>query len=216
MSSRVAPDVSPSPFSESPPGGTRRFHLSAGARKLGRALLDQQMWCFGRDVSRAAGNLLVEYGFSKEPPPEGINISSRYTLDERESGRGLRLWGFGILYSETDVGAVFLQRRKFTPRSVPDGCTAGVWRAPDMPKCPKPRTKSESETAWRLLAGACAWLSGYEAWVREASGAEYREKCVAAWPKKSVPPEEMVEAWMRLARTVGGGAACEYKDRREK
>jgi hypothetical protein len=158
------------------------------------------MWCLGQDISRAPTNELIEYGFSKEPPPNGMDASSRYVLEERETGREVRLWGFGIVYAEGGVGSLYLERRKFAPRLLPNrSLGTDVWRASEMPKCRKPRAESETTAAWRLLAGVCAWFSDYEAWIRREFGEEYRRRCVSAWPKKSLPAA-MPEAWASLAR----------------
>lgn len=173
--------------------------------KLGRVLLDAQMWCFGRDVVRPSGNVLVAYGFSKERPPEGMNASSCYVRRE-DSMREIRLWGFGAMYSEACVGSLFLERRKFSPKLLANGHLDGmVWRLSDMPPSRKPRSEAEHAASWRLLGGACGWLSRYEAWVRSEYGGEYRRRCIASWPKKAVPADGMAESWMELARYFGGG-----------
>lgn len=172
-------------------------------RKLGRILLDQQMWCLGQDISHASGNMLVAHDFSKEPPPGGTNASSCYVHTEPEYKREVRLWGFGTVYSEGgDIGgSLYLERRKFSPKLLPNArFDRGVWLASEMPRGRTPRTEAESAAAWRLLAGISAWLSGYGSWVRREFGEDYRRRCVAACPKKSVPAERMPEAWASLAR----------------
>lgn len=175
--------------------------VPSDVRKLGRVLLDQQMWCFGRDVSRAAGNALTEYGFSKISPPDEMNAPSCYVRKETEDRRETRLWGFGIVYSEKGVGSLFLERRKFSPRLLAGGrFGGGVWRASDMPRCRMPRSDADTAAAWRLLGGISARLAEYEAWVRDEFGEEYRRRCIASWPKKTVPADGMAESWMELAR----------------
>src|SRR5689334_2275112 len=83
--------------------------------KRGAALFHQQMWCWGCDIRRPEGNLLLMYGFERERPPEGVHGSSSYFL-HTPTERGIRLWGFGLFFTQQGQGSLFLQRYGFAPR----------------------------------------------------------------------------------------------------
>lgn len=179
-----------------------RFHAPSAARKLGRILLDQQMWCWGRDVVRPEGNALLEYGFRRRRPPEGLMAASAYVLCPNP-GQELRLWGFGLLWTEEETGSLFLRRRRFSPRLVsgPEAFEE-VWRAEQTPATLRPRSESDHVLTRRLLKDAFSWIAGYERWAQRTLGADYRELCVTTWRKKSVPAPEMARCWERLARSL--------------
>lgn len=68
--------------------------IPSRTRKYATILLDQQLWCFGCDIRRTAGNLLLEYGFERKRPPISQKGSSCYSLNWQ--GKQILLWGFGI------------------------------------------------------------------------------------------------------------------------
>lgn len=167
-------------------------------RRLGRSLLDQQMWCFGRDIVRREGNLLVEHGFVKSPSPPESAAPSSYSLRAAPGGE-IRLWGFAILYS-SGPWALVLKRGGFSPglvatRRLPDR----VWSLAHLPVPKKPGSEQEIEAARLRLAETFAWLGSYEAWVRKETGIAYRQSCLASWKNAVVPAERMAEAWHNLA-----------------
>lgn len=45
------------------------FRLPKAVEKQGEALLEQQMWCWGGDVRRQEGNLLLAYGCERRSAP---------------------------------------------------------------------------------------------------------------------------------------------------
>src|SRR5687768_12975270 len=46
------------------------FRLPKALEKQGEALLEQQMWCWGCDVRRQEGNLLLAYGCERRASPD--------------------------------------------------------------------------------------------------------------------------------------------------
>lgn len=60
----------------------------------GAELMHQQCWCWGQDVRRPEGNLLLENGFERTRAPEDVSGSFRYWLER--NGTRLALWGFGV------------------------------------------------------------------------------------------------------------------------
>jgi hypothetical protein len=71
--------------------------LPEPVRRHGAELLHLQCWLWGCDIRRAGGNLLLEYGFSRQRPPSGAVGSSAYLM-ALESGTHVVLWGFGAFY----------------------------------------------------------------------------------------------------------------------
>ncbi|MCS6839908.1 MAG: hypothetical protein NZ701_03935 [Roseiflexus sp.] len=52
--------------------------LPAHLQQRGAELLHLQCWLWGCDIRRPEGNLLLEYGFSRQRPPAGATGSSAY------------------------------------------------------------------------------------------------------------------------------------------
>lgn len=167
-------------------------------RKLGERLLDQQMWCFGCDIRRAAGNLLLAYGFTRQRPPTGCSGSNDYALTLAD-GVQVRLWGFGCLWAEPAV-SVFLRRYEFAPRVPGAPVPAVVWSPACLPPAPRPRQPERVRLAVPALVRLLHWLADYEAWVATTCGAEYRATCVQTWNKPHpLPAETMSAHWRALA-----------------
>lgn len=186
-----------------PAGGLR---VPSKVRKLGSKLLDQQMWCWGRDIVRPGGNALISYGFVRERPPEGVTASSSYVFHPAP-GREFKVWGFGLLYSEAslgDLGGVYLGRRGFSPKMI-GGPVRDVWKPRQLPEGRRARTAEEGEMVRHLLRGALFRIAAYERWALEELGLSHREQCVATWHKETVPAEEIPGAWERLARYFDTG-----------
>lgn len=76
---------------------SRRREMPAADRRLARELLDQQLWCWGCDIRRPEGNLLLEYGFRAHQPSAEGHSSTCYELS-RDVVRTVLLWAFGASY----------------------------------------------------------------------------------------------------------------------
>ena len=88
-----------SPSTTSPFG--RAFPEDGLAR--GVDLLSQQIWCWGRDILRPEGNVLLEQGFERLiAPPDKANKKNIYALSPA-SGRTVILRGFGIVYIDERI-----------------------------------------------------------------------------------------------------------------
>jgi len=172
-------------------------------RKQGTALLDQQMWCFGCDIRRKDGNALLEFGFTRVRPPEGVKGSSQYGLSLDEQGAQLVLWAFGIYFGIGPQGGLLLRRYEFSPRLLPDPGLA--WNSEDLPRPHLPNCETECQRVQGLLPEALRWLAEYEEWALAHLGVEYRRNFLAAWPKRAVTnPEETPQAWRELAQACKG------------
>lgn len=173
-----------------PPAGRFR-HWAAG-------LFDQQLWCWGRDVARPDGNVLLDLGMCRHRSPGGG--SSLYTAAVAGGG-AVWLWGFGVLYTEPGAGGVFVRRYDFAPRLTPAESALGVHDPDRLPGLTRPVSESQQAAVRRLLPPLAGWVARYEHWVAEALGTGYRERCLAARSKSPVvPARNMATAWERAAK----------------
>lgn len=167
----------------------------------GAELMHQQCWCWGQDVRRPEGNLLLEYGFERSRPPEGVSGSSRYTL--HRDGANLALWGFGAGYAVEGCGGIYVNRYCFVPRWLADRAALDpVWRAEQMASLRRPFTRREIRRSRRLLRSLIRWIATYERWVESACGPHYRARTLASWHRTSIPAACLALEWELLARHV--------------
>jgi len=178
---------------------------------LCRLLLHQQCWCWGQDVRRREGNLLLTHGFERVRPPVGAQGSSRYQL--RTSSRSaITLWGFGFYYSRCGRGGIYLNRYDCALRYCHhSGFLDGVWTPAALPMmCQAPCVDihySYSNLAYLAGKAAC-WISSYEEWVLGRFGLAYRRNTLRDWHEPSVLPEIVPEEWRRLGWFVRVRARC--------
>lgn len=180
--------------------------LSLAIYKQGEALLDQQMCCWGCDVRRAEGNLLLAYGFEKRPSPNP-RFHSAYTLPVCATC-ALTVWGWGLWVADSDHGSVFMSRSRFqfayTTTAVFAPCAS---QANDLPLFPN-SSDADKSSVYALMAQACRLAASYEAWLLEHVGVDYREMVNAAWPERrrqkgGIPAGSMARAWLDLAQHFG-------------
>lgn len=184
-----------------PPLAGRRWRIFEKSQvKAAAALLDQQLWCWGRDVEGAKGNLLLQRGLRRERPPEGAVASSAYTGQFADGGQVI-LWGFGCFYGEPDLGGVFLQRYGFVPLYTRLVRLSEVYRIEELPHLAVPRDASGLRAVRSLLGRLLDWIAGYEHWIAESQGLAYRELCLKERPKKAaVPAQRLAREWDLLAK----------------
>ncbi|HEY1189359.1 MAG TPA: hypothetical protein VGE74_17025 [Gemmata sp.] len=171
----------------------------ADLRRRAAALLDQQLWCWGRDVARPEGNVLLGLGMCRYRAT-GARGGTAYT--GRVAGDGVVwLWGFGLLYGLPDLGGVFLRRNGFEPLLLDRPPGRPVHRPEHVGPCARPVTARQRATAGTLVRAAADWIAGYEHWVAETFGAAYREATLAARDRApAVPGPVMAKAWEHLAK----------------
>jgi hypothetical protein len=168
-------------------------------RRRAAALLDQQLWCWGRDVARPAGNLFLALGMCRYRTAEAGPDRTAYT--GRVAGDAVVwLWGFGFVYCTPGLGGVFLRRSGFAPVLVEEPLRP-VHTPEQLGPFTRPTTARQRIAARDLVRAAAEWVAGYEHWVAETLGAGYRESTLAARDRPpEVPAEEMARAWEQLAR----------------
>ena len=181
--------------------------ISGAAAKSGAELLDIEMWCWGRDIAGREGNALLEYGFTRERPPDGVHGSSRYSLG-LENGSRIVLWGWGVLYSDSSQCGVFLSRQKFNPRITTDSEEKTEWWAPgDIRGLRAPASPRECTILRKQLGDLLTWIGGYENWIRKTLGTDYRRKCIEARNKSTrIKAEDIPRLWESLAK--GSSVKC--------
>lgn len=176
--------------------------LPAHLQQRGAELLHLQCWLWGCDIRRPEGNLLLDYGFSRQRPPAGAAGSSAY-LWTAGSGTIIVLWGFGAFCGSPVNGGVYLRRYEFDPRYVPRIDTRRLPWLPDqvhtavIPPDPDVQLRLRQQ-----FTGLLEWIARYETWVRDSCGPEYRRQCTSASTKHAfrIPVERLVEEWQQLAQ----------------
>lgn len=172
------------------PSPTARMHSPNAWLREGRALLNQQCWLWGQDIRREDGNLLLQYGFERTRPPEGVSGSTQYTL-QLASDRCVRLWGFGIYFGGKT--GIYLNRYEFITRSA---TLADTWQSADsmkrLPRCSR----------MDLIAEAADWIAQYETWVLRQAGLAYRSRALSKWEAAVSVPSCVALSWQSLSRRV--------------
>lgn len=114
------------------PAGNRSgqgWCLPRTVQNFGLKLTAQQLWCWGQDIERRDGNLLVQYGMTQQRYTGRDERSTCYRLDDGQTA--ICLWGFGLFFGLRDVGGLYLGRFDFRPQwteCFPAPCT-------DRPNC---------------------------------------------------------------------------------
>lgn len=173
--------------------------LPARVRRRGESLMHQQCWCWGQDIRRHEGNLLLAHGFSRVRPVEARQGSSRYTLT-LAPGRRLTVWGWGLLVADLGLGAVLIGRYAFGPRYSDDWRIGRDAHVPaDLSSLAVPWAADHWRRAGALLGLAFRWTADYERWVAATAGAAYRDAVLTAWGHGRDRAETLPSAWHRLA-----------------
>jgi hypothetical protein len=190
------------------PNRARRWReVSAEMRRRGTGLFDQQMWCWGQDIRHSGGNALLSYGFTRYRPSETEGESraaSSYLLLENSGEIKVALWGFGVLYRDTQAadGGLFLGRYDFAPRLVAGEAMelrrVQGWSARAKPRLAAPATPDDWAKVRGLFPSMLNWIIGYEQWVIGQLGSEYRRQCIASWLRPVLSPEAALDEWCWL------------------
>ncbi|XSG74532.1 hypothetical protein ACP8Y2_20385 [Herpetosiphon llansteffanensis] len=178
------------------------YGLPKAVQHAGRPLFEQQCWCWGHDVRRGAGNLLLEYGADRSRMPAEQRGSSNYRF-QLDNGATLDLWGWGLWYGDGYAGSLFLRRDKLQigliDRAAP---LCNVWSLSAVPPVRIPADFNEWLRMTSLLCHCCNWIARYEQWVLAHAGLKYRQDCLADWNKRALPAHEMAERWQQLHELI--------------
>lgn len=161
-------------------------------------MLDLQFWLFGCDIKHPQGNLLIELGFERTRPPEGLSGSTQYQA--RIADGVLKLWGFGFWYKTiNDSQGVFLRRHEFDPRLYT--LSKPIWRIEDLPPSQFPATVAQIAYTWECLSRVFDWFANYEEEILQRCGESYRKQCLIQWTKHRVDrSQDLLEWWRRCAQ----------------
>jgi len=182
------------------------FRLPKTVEKQGEALLEQQMWCWGCDVRRQEGNLLLAYGCERYPSPDP-RFHSAYTY-ALCADCTLTLWGWGVWIAREGTGSIFLSRSRFRVSFTPDVYLyPQAWQADDLPSGKSPRAPTAQTNTHCLLAEAMTWIGDYEHWLACNTEPRYREAAIAAWPQRrryhgGTVSSAMTTTWKTLAEFI--------------
>lgn len=177
-------------------------------RRLGKDLLNQQMWCWGYDIRRREGNLLSQYGFTKHAAPADSGLKPCYSLRSPD-GTVIGLWGFGMYFSSGGAEGLLLKRFAFSPRLVPaNEMRFDAWVPVDLPTVRQPGNRAEQDLACELLDASLRWVAGYERWVLAEAGPAHRIAAIDAWRgmRKRIAADalSMPDTWQLLADHLAG------------
>jgi len=184
--------------------GTVRIPIDI--QRIAIPLLDQQMWCWGCDVRRSAGNLLLAYGAEKRPSPDA-RYHSAYTF-QVDGQAVMNLWGWGVWIAHLNWGSLFIGRSRFCVRYSPQVIPMpNAWRERDLPPMVGIQDETETGCASALLASALNWIGRYERWLCGQVDADYRAQTIDKWPQRrrykgGIPAAEMPKRWLELAERV--------------
>ena len=168
-------------------------------RRFGGRLMEQQLWCWGRDIEFPDGNLLIRFGFERHRDHDGFDRSTCYRLDIEELH--VCMWGFGMFFGRRDLGGLYLDRFEFCPYWAPvESLSLAIHWPEDLPVFARPRGREQWQRARKLWKVSWQWIAGYEAWVRNTVGIGYRRECVDTWLRPFVRADRIGPAWRFLSR----------------
>lgn len=167
--------------------------------------MEQQVWCWGRDVEHPQGNLLMRFGFERHRDRSTADRSTCYRLDQDQLH--VSLWGFGMFFGRRDLGGLYLDRFKFCPKWAPvESLSLAIHWPDELPVFARPRSTPQWQRARKLWKSSLLWIANYEAWVRSTAGLPYRRECVDRWLRPFAPAEKTAAAWRFL-----GGRGWEHQ-----
>ncbi|MFQ3565692.1 MAG: hypothetical protein SNJ59_01720 [Aggregatilineales bacterium] len=181
-----------------------RVSLPWTFQRRAEPLFDRQMWCWGCDIRRGAGNLLLAYGCSRRPAPEKCGTPA-YTHTPAE-GIGITLWGWGLWYAAQGRGSLFIGRSRFRVRYHAEAVLAPVaWNEQELLANIQPFDAQERFVAYELLRDALFWVADYERWLAEVDS-EQRRRAIAAWPglhrSDAAAESDLPAVWEALAQEI--------------
>jgi hypothetical protein len=169
-------------------------------RELAR-LIDQQWWCWGRDVCHPEGNLLLRLGLCRSRPAVPSRDGTLYSARVEEHS-AIYLWGFGAYYVEEARGGLYVGRTgNFAPRRSERPDAWGLHSSDELMAISRPLQPRDLPQAAALFEGLARWIARYEHWLAENLGVEYRRQCLEGWKKKPVcAAHDLAAAWEEIAR----------------
>jgi hypothetical protein len=164
------------------------------------------MWCWGCDIRRQEGNLLLAYGCERRGSPDPRYHSAYiYSLC---ADCTLTLWGWGVWIAREGLGSLFLSRSRFRVSYIPQVHRyPQAWQADDLPSGKSPCDPAAQTSTHCLLIEAMDWIGGYEHWLACHTESHYREAAIAAWPQRrryrgGTPAADLAQTWLNLSKLL--------------
>ncbi len=175
---------------------------------LAATLLNQQVWCWGRDICRKEGNWLLEIGFQRIEAEESNDaVDSVYSL-RLPAGQNLVLRGYGVFYGNPEYGGIFLPRYEF----IPGYTNHSILESPPWKESDLPELKFPSQSEWKnyiaLLVDLIYWIKNYEQNVIQNLGLEYRHYTLTEWDngtREIIAAKDIVSEWGKIGKEISAG-----------
>lgn len=159
-------------------------------------LFTKQLYGMGKDILDK-DNLLLQYGLTRERPPNPNEGSSQYSLSDK-TGK-IILWGFGMMCA-TKNERIFLGRHVFGPKLLKvDSLLPNIWEPEQISHGTMPKTPKETLLMLQLLVKSIKWLEHYERWVLAKCGESYRHESLQSMHSHGVPHIRLDEKWAELS-----------------
>ena len=164
-------------------------------------LYSQQLWCWGRDILRSEGNWLIQKGFDGlRAPAEKAGCKNIYSISLSET-QSVMLRGFGIIYSDEELGTMFLPRSNFKPKYTSAvKLTQLPWEFSDLSELQNP-IGEEQKLCLKMLDRVIDWIIEYEKEIQEQLGVEYRKNTLNGWDngkRKVFPARQIIPMWIKI------------------
>jgi hypothetical protein len=186
----------------------KRWSFSGDFGRHFVAAYNLQMWCFGCDIRRIEGNLLIEYGYERHRAPTGSYGSSHYVLP-LGADTHLHLLGFGLILHVADTGIV-LKRHDKLPRLVTHwNVIPQLFEPHQLPTATIPHSIEDITTATHLLTLLTNELSKYEKFVSSSVDSHYAQKRRRTAPRaiRQSHRAELSAVWSGLSRQASAALA---------
>ncbi len=180
--------------------GTSRYSKALmKVKRFAEILLHQQLWFFGKDITNAKSNLLIDFGFKRIRPPKETDGSTNY-ICHINGESSLVLWGFGVYYVQGNNPGVYLGRYNVYPKLIHgEPLNLPIWSPSSLPEMSNPKSIEEWECSFRLMSELFDWIACYEGWVNWVMDLSYRENCLKDFKQPIVSCYEGAWAWNRMA-----------------
>ena len=159
-------------------------------------LFTKHLYCIGKDI-RHKDNLLLQYGFTRQRPPNPDLGSSQYSFTEQNDQ--VILWGFGMMFATKNEG-LFLWRHEFEPKFLKaNSLLPNIWDPDQLPQRKIPKTQEEILLMLKLLVKSIKWLENYEIWVLAKCGQSYRNESLHGEYSSDLHHNRLDEKWHKLS-----------------
>ena len=160
-----------------------------------KKLFTSQLFCIGIDIHHKE-NLLLEYGFARERPPNPDEGSSQYSFTKQD--KLVVMWGFGMLFATKNDG-LFLWRHEFEPKFIKANLLlSNTWSPDQLPQRTIPKTPEEIRHILHMLVESIKWLEDYENWIYSTCGESYRDDILREKRTPKIPYNRLNEGWHDL------------------